>query len=88
MSHANTSPNNVMINPDDAVMLLIDHRSGLYQSVTGAPLRRCSRSPTRSARTDGSGVRATRPWRLPLKRFVVRAQERLASNPRADERKG
>jgi len=35
MSHANTSPNNVMINPDDAVMLLIDHQSGLFQSGTG-----------------------------------------------------
>jgi nicotinamidase-related amidase len=38
MTQAKTSRNNVMINPDDAVMLLIDHQSGLFQLVKDIPV--------------------------------------------------
>jgi len=38
MSEVNTSQNSVMINPDDAVMLLIDHQSGLFNLVKDIPV--------------------------------------------------
>jgi isochorismate hydrolase len=38
MSQVNTPQNSVMINPDDAVMLLIDHQSDLFNVVTDIPV--------------------------------------------------
>ena len=38
MSQVKTSQNSVMINPDDAIMLLIDHQSGLFQLVKDIPV--------------------------------------------------
>lgn len=38
MSQANTPQSPVMINPDDAVMLLIDHQSGLFNLVKDIPV--------------------------------------------------
>jgi nicotinamidase-related amidase len=38
MSKVNTTKNNVMINPDDAIILLIDHQSGLFQLVKDMPV--------------------------------------------------
>ncbi len=55
MSQVNTPQKNVMINPDDAVMLLIEHQSGLFQLVKDIPvpeLRRNAIAPARLA-----------PWR-------------------------
>jgi len=38
MSHVNKLNHDVMIDPDDAVMLLIDHQSGLFQLVKDMPV--------------------------------------------------
>jgi nicotinamidase-related amidase len=38
MNPADMPQNSVMINPDDAVMLLIDHQSGLFNVVTDMPV--------------------------------------------------
>lgn len=38
MSEANSPQAKVMINPDDAVLLLIDHQSGLFNVVTDIPV--------------------------------------------------
>jgi len=50
MSKTNTAKNNVMINPDDAIILLIDHQSGLFQLVKDMPEPELRRNVTALAK--------------------------------------
>jgi len=50
MSKTNTTKNNVMINPDDAIILLIDHQSGLFQLVKDMPVPELRRNVTALAK--------------------------------------
>jgi nicotinamidase-related amidase len=50
MSQVNTPQNSVMINPDDAVMLLIDHQSGLFNVVQDIPVPDLRRNVTALAK--------------------------------------
>jgi nicotinamidase-related amidase len=50
MSKTNTTKNNVMINPDDAIILLIDHQSGLFQLVKDMSVPELRRNVTALAK--------------------------------------
>jgi len=50
MSKTNTTKNNAMINPDDAIILLIDHQSGLFQLVKDMPVPELRRNVTALAK--------------------------------------
>ena len=50
MSKMNTTKNNVMINPEDAIILLIDHQSGLFQLVKDMSVPELRRNVTALAK--------------------------------------
>ncbi len=50
MSKTNTAKNNVMINPDNAIILLIDHQSGLFQLVKDMSVPELRRNVTALAK--------------------------------------
>ena len=50
MSKTHTTKNNVMIDPDDAIILLIDHQSGLFQLVKDMSVPELRRNVTALAK--------------------------------------